>query len=100
MIMLDPVYYLKHHMSVQSKTSGAIRNEALNEYLRCYCCRATIHAICKDYRAAAEIDLEMDDADELAGNTITAPLHVLWVVRERLARFGMCSTVGGRRRGM
>jgi haloacetate dehalogenase len=78
LIMLDPEYYMKHHMAVQSKTPGAVTDAALKEYLRCYCCKATIHAICEDYRAAADIDLEMDDADELAGAKISAPLHVLW----------------------
>jgi len=48
------------------------------EYLRCYCCSGTIHAVCEDYRAAADIDLEMDEADDKAGQKITAPLLALW----------------------
>jgi pimeloyl-ACP methyl ester carboxylesterase len=36
------------------------------------------HASCEDFRAAADIDLEMDKADEAAGRKIECPLHVLW----------------------
>ena len=39
---------------------------------------ATIHATCEDYRAAATIDLEHDDADIAAGRRVTCPLLVLW----------------------
>jgi len=50
----------------------------MREYLRCFCCTGTIRAVCEDYRAAADIDLEMDQADDDAGRKITAPLHLLW----------------------
>lgn len=78
MISLDPAAYLRHHLAVQNKTPGAITPEALQEYLRCYCCQATIHAVCEDYRAAATTDLDLDRADDEAGRRITAPLLVLW----------------------
>ncbi len=78
MIGLDPETYLRGHLEKQCKTPGAIADEAMREYLRCYCCTATIHAACEDYRAAADIDLEMDAADDAAGNRITAPLLALW----------------------
>jgi haloacetate dehalogenase len=78
MIGLDPEFYLRHHLEVQCKTPGAIGEEALKEYLRCYCRADTIHAACEDYRASADIDLEMDAADEEAGRRIAAPALVLW----------------------
>jgi haloacetate dehalogenase len=74
----DPEYYLKEHLAVQGKTPGAVTPEAMAEYLRCYCCSGTIHAACEDYRAAADIDLEMDEADDKAGHKISAPLLALW----------------------
>ncbi len=77
-IGLDPAYYLRDHLKVQAKTPGAVTGEAMREYLRCYCCTATIHAACEDYRAAASIDLEMDQADDEAGRKIAAPLLALW----------------------
>lgn len=78
LIGLDPVYYLKHHLAVQGKTPGGVTPEALQEYLRCYCCKGTIHAVCEDYRAAASVDLDMDRADDTAGRYVTAPLLALW----------------------
>jgi haloacetate dehalogenase len=77
-IGLDPEYYLREHLAVQGKTPGAVTPEAMAEYLRCYCCTGTIHAACEDYRAAAGIDLEMDEADDKAGHKIAAPLLALW----------------------
>lgn len=77
-IGLDPEYYMKEHLDVQNKTPGAVTPEAMAEYLRCYCCSRTIHACCEDYRAAADIDLEMDQADDKAGHKISAPLLALW----------------------
>jgi haloacetate dehalogenase len=74
----DPEYYLKEHLAVQGKTPGAVTPEAMAEYLRCYCCSGTIHAVCEDYRAAADIDLEMDAADDGAGHMISSPLLALW----------------------
>jgi haloacetate dehalogenase len=78
MIGLDPAFYLREHLAVQNKTPGAVTEEALAEYLRCYCCTGTIHAACEDYRAAAGVGLELDAADEKAGKKVAAPLLALW----------------------
>ncbi|MET3663908.1 alpha/beta fold hydrolase [Caulobacter sp. 1776] len=37
-----------------------------------------VHAICQEYRAAATIDREHDDADRAAGRRIDCPLLALW----------------------
>jgi haloacetate dehalogenase len=78
LIGADPEFYLREHIARQNKTPGAITNEAMAEYLRCYCNPATIHAACEDYRAAAGIGLELDAADDAAGRKIAAPLLALW----------------------
>ena len=78
LISLDPVYYLRDHLFVQSKTPGAVTPEAMAEYIRCYCCKGTIRAVCEDYRAAAGTDLDMDRADDAAGHKIKAPVLALW----------------------
>jgi len=39
---------------------------------------ATAHGICEDYRAAATVDRERDDADRAAGRRIDSPTLVLW----------------------
>jgi haloacetate dehalogenase len=78
LIGLDPGYYLRDHLAVQGKTPGAVTPEAMAEYIRCYCCKGTIRAVCEDYRAAAGIDLDQDRADDQAGRKIRAPLLALW----------------------
>ena len=50
--------------------------EALAEYLAAFRDPATIHGSCEDYRAAATIDIEHDDADGDA--MLGMPLQVLW----------------------
>ena len=78
LIGVDPGYYLRDHLAVQGKTPGAVTPDAMAEYIRTYCCRGTIRAVCEDYRAAAGIDLDMDRADDQAGRRIRAPLLALW----------------------
>jgi pimeloyl-ACP methyl ester carboxylesterase len=47
MISLDPGYYLRDHLAVQGKTPGAVTPDAMAEYIRCYCCKGTIRAVCE-----------------------------------------------------
>jgi haloacetate dehalogenase len=78
LIGLDPQYYLEYNLGALNKTLGALTPEAVSEYRRCFCCTSTIHATCEDFRASAGIGLDMDEADDRAGNKIVAPVHVLW----------------------
>ena len=54
---------------------GPFSEAALADYLACWTAE-TIHASCEDYRAAASIDIEHDDADGEA--RFEAPLLALW----------------------
>jgi len=78
MIGLDPVFYLQRIFAGLNKTPGAISPDVMNEYLHAFSNADAIHASCEDFRAAADIDLEMDKADDKAGRKIECPLHVLW----------------------
>jgi len=78
MIGADPEFFLNEHLEVQNGTPGALTAEARKEYKHCFCTPEAIHASCEDFRAAAEIDLEMDEADEKAGRKIEAPVLALW----------------------
>lgn len=78
MIGADPQFFLEQHLKMQNGTPGALTQEAIKEYMRCFCTPEAIHASCEDYRAAAEIDLEMDKADIDVGHKVTCPVHVLW----------------------
>jgi haloacetate dehalogenase len=76
MIGSDPEYFLRKHISGQVKTAGAVDEIAIEEYLRNYQSPATIHSICEDYRASAEIDLEHDEADR--DRQVISPLLAIW----------------------
>jgi haloacetate dehalogenase len=89
MIGADPEYYLRRKMaqwSGASDVSEVFAPEAFAEYLRCFSDPATIHASCEDYRAAATIDLEHDDADVAKGRRIHCPLLALWGAKGFIAR--------------
>lgn len=72
----DPEYYLRHKLAHWGRDESAFTPEAVAEYVRCFSDPATIHASCEDYRAAAGIDLEHDEAD--MDKKVTCPLLALW----------------------
>ncbi|HET9284974.1 MAG TPA: alpha/beta hydrolase [Candidatus Angelobacter sp.] len=78
MIGADPEFFLEQHFKMQNGTPGALTAEAMKEYVRCFCTPDAIHASCEDYRAAAGIDLDMDEADQKHGRKVSCPVHVLW----------------------
>jgi len=71
----DLEFFLRSHLTSQSRTPGVPSEQHIQEYLRCYRKPGAIHAICEDYRAAAGVDLEHDAAD--AHQRIEAPLLAL-----------------------
>jgi haloacetate dehalogenase len=75
LIGADPAAYLDWTLREWSGAPGALAEEALAEYHRCFDA-ATIHASCEDYRAGATIDLEHDRLD--ADRGLALPLLVLW----------------------
>jgi haloacetate dehalogenase len=79
LIGADPVYFLRRMLAGWGGGSLAPYDpSALADYERCFANAATIHASCEDYRAAATIDLDHDDADVAAGRKVECPLLVLW----------------------
>jgi haloacetate dehalogenase len=76
LIGADPEFYLRHKMGLWSAGLEGFTDEAMAEYIRCFSDPKTIHASCEDYRAAASIDLEHDEADMRA--RLQCPLLVLW----------------------
>jgi haloacetate dehalogenase len=61
-----------------SVVEGAFPDEVRAEYRRALADPATIHAICEEYRAAATLDFEHDEADHREGRRIGCPVLVLW----------------------
>ena len=76
LIGADPEYYLMRKLGHWGRDMEAFSPAARADYLRCFSDPATIHASCEDYRAAAGIDLEHDEAD--MASKIACPLLVLW----------------------
>jgi haloacetate dehalogenase len=72
----DPAYYLHAKLRQWGGDIGAFDPSALAEYIRCFSDPAAIHASCEDYRAAASIDLEHDEAD--IDRQVECPLLALW----------------------
>jgi haloacetate dehalogenase len=81
MIGLDPEFYLQEIFGGLNKTPGSITPDTMREYVRAFSNAAAIHSTCEDYRAGADIDLEMDRADDKAGRKIQCPLLVLWAAK-------------------
>jgi haloacetate dehalogenase len=78
MIGRDAKFYLQEVFGGLNKTPGAIAPDVMNEYERAFSNPDAIHSTCEDFRAAADIDLELDKADDESGKKIQCPLHVLW----------------------
>jgi haloacetate dehalogenase len=74
----DPEWYLQWTLREWCGTPGALTEDAITEYLRCFD-PATIHASCEDYRAGASIDLDHDRAD--AASQLSGPTLALWSAR-------------------
>ena len=76
LIGADPRFFIEQNMGSRHAGLSAFSPEAFAEYVRCFSDPATIHASCEDYRAAASIDLEHDEAD--LHRRIGCPLLALW----------------------
>src|SRR6516164_5101556 len=72
-------YFIRSRMMIRGGTGiGFLTDTALNEYIRCYTLK-TITGSCRDYRATATCDFEMDTADK--DKKIDMPLLLLWGAR-------------------
>jgi haloacetate dehalogenase len=72
-------FFLRNRMLIRGGTGVDFINPAVfNEYVRCYTLK-TITGSCRDYRACATCDLEMDTADK--DRKVTTPLLILWGAR-------------------
>ena len=76
MIGADPEGFWKLKCFNQASGRNPFSTEALAEYLDAFKQPDTIHSSCEDYRAAASIDIEHDDADQ--GKKLVMPVLVLW----------------------
>ena len=80
----NPEFYLRKQLGSWGADVDSFSPEAMAEYVRCFSNPETIHATCEDYRAAASIDLEHDEAD--MGEKIACPVRVLWGAKGLMER--------------
>jgi len=64
--------------------AGVFSPEIREAYIQVLGSPSHIHAICEEYRAAATLDREHDEADRLAGRHISCPLFALWSAKGAL----------------
>ncbi|QFU90836.1 alpha/beta fold hydrolase [Amycolatopsis sp. YIM 10] len=74
----DPEFWIRARMTSRHHGGVPFDPAAMAEYVRCFTDPAAISASCADYRAAASIDLEHDNADFDAGRRVDCPLLALW----------------------
>ena len=79
LIGADPEGFWKLKCFNQARGEPPFSSEALTEYLAAFAEPDAIHASCEDYRAAATIDIEHDNADQ--GRNLTMPVLILWAKR-------------------
>jgi haloacetate dehalogenase len=72
----EPDYFLGKTLGGYGTGTQVFAPEAYAEYQRYFRDPRTIHAMCEDYRAAATIDLDHDEADR--GRKVGCPLLALW----------------------
>jgi len=72
-----PGVIVNHMLDAWSDVPDAFPAEVRAEYVARFSAPATIHAICEEYRAAATLDLQHDEADR-GRRRITCPTLVLW----------------------
>lgn len=84
MIGADPESFWKLKYFNQARGDNPFSDDALAEYLTAFAKPDAIHASCEDYRAAAGIDIEHDNADN--GQKLTMPVLALWAKRGVIAK--------------
>ncbi|MER5624730.1 alpha/beta hydrolase [Streptosporangium sp. NPDC002544] len=74
----DPEFWIRSRMAARHAGGARYDEAAVREYVRCFSDPAAIAASCADYRAAAGVDLEHDEADAAAGRKVRCPVLALW----------------------
>ena len=75
-ILANPEAFVRRKCGSWGSGGEALSEDAMQAYLDGFSDPATIHAACEDYRAAATIDIEHDDAD--GDRKVECPMLILW----------------------
>jgi haloacetate dehalogenase len=82
-----PEAVVEDALSAWGSPASAFESEVRSHYVEPLRDPARVHAICEEYRAAATLDREHDEADRKSGRRIGCPVLVLWSGRGALARW-------------
>jgi haloacetate dehalogenase len=100
-MFIRPAPFAENIIANTGMFAGGGPGEVGEYYRSVYRDPAAIHAMCEDYRASANMDLEIDKADLDAGKKIASPLNVLWGGERRHGQDVRCAgnlADGGHRR--
>ncbi len=78
LLAADPDFFLDDTLARMTHGKSVIAPAALAEYRRCFRKPSVRLAMIEDYRAAASVDLVLDEADHAAGRRVACPVLVLW----------------------
>ncbi|WP_311969507.1 alpha/beta hydrolase [Pseudomonas baltica] len=78
LLAVDPEAFIKNALSKMAGDLANIDPQALDAYVTAFRQPSVRHAMCEDYRAAANEDTEHDAADRAAGRQLPCPVLVLW----------------------
>lgn len=77
-------YYIRNKLTTQGMGKGGFSEDEIEHYAD-LCTPENIHGVCEDYRAAASVDLKMDNEDFAAGRKVGCPVMLLWGDRSHVA---------------
>jgi haloacetate dehalogenase len=86
LIVRAPAVVVDHMLDSWSDVPDAFPAEIRAEYIAKFSAPETVHAICEEYRAAATLDYQHDEADR-GKRRITCPILVLWSGTGPVARW-------------
>ncbi|SHH81932.1 alpha/beta fold hydrolase [Marivita hallyeonensis] len=88
MIGADPEAFLTYKCGHGSAGLEPFTDDAWEAYLAAIHTPSTVHAMCEDYRAAASIDIEHDNADD--DRKLDMPVLALWGAHGVIERYFNC----------
>jgi haloacetate dehalogenase len=83
MLAADPDAFIERALGKMAGGLERMDSDALDAYRRAFRNPDVRHAMCEDYRAAADEDSAHDSADRAAGRKLVCPVMVLWSLEER-----------------
>jgi haloacetate dehalogenase len=78
LIAQAPAVLVEHMLDSWSEVPGVFSAEVRAAYIDKFSDPDTVHAICEEYRAAATLDYQHDEADRARHRTIDCPVLALW----------------------